>query len=50
MAIQDAIPLPLEVIVPVIAAFAAFAVAAGYTGLRANHTPGTIEILDIRDA
>ena len=49
MAIENTLPLPLEVILPVIAAIAAFAVAAGYTGWVAKQKPGTKEMLDIID-
>ena len=41
MAIENTLPLPLEVILPVIAAIAAFAVAGGYTGWGAKQNPGT---------
>ena len=50
MAFQDTLSLPLEVILPVIAAIAAFAVAAGYTGWVAKQKPGTKEMLDISNA
>ena len=41
MAFQDSLPLPLEVIVPIIAAIASFSVAAGYTAWVAKQKPGT---------
>ena len=50
MAIENTLPLPLEVILPVIAAIAAFAVAAGYTGWVAKQKPGTKEMLEISEA
>ena len=50
MAIQDTLSLPLEVLFPVIAAIASFAVAAGYTGWVAKQKPGTKEMLEISDA
>ena len=50
MAIENTLPLPLEVILPVIAAIAAFVVAAGYTSWVAKQKPGTKEMQDISDA
>ena len=50
MAFQDSLPLPLEVIVPIIAAIASFAVAAGYTAWVAKQKPGTKEMLEISEA
>ena len=50
MAIEDTLFLPIEVILPVIAAIAAFAVAAGYTGWVAKQKPGTKEMLEISNA
>ena len=50
MAIENTLPLPLEVILPVIAAIAAFAVAGGYTGWVAKQNPGTKEMIDISNA
>jgi len=47
MAFQDTLPLPLEVILPVIAAIASFSVAAAYTGWVAKQKPGTKEMLEI---
>ena len=50
MAFQDSLPLPLEVIVPIIAAIASFAVAAGYIAWVAKQKPGTKEMLEISEA
>ena len=50
MAIQDTLPLPLEVILPVIAAIASFAVAGLYTAWVAKQKPGTKEMLEISEA
>ena len=50
MAFQDSLPLPLEVIVPIIAAIASFSVAAGYTAWVAKQKPGTKEMLEISEA
>ena len=50
MAIENTLPLPLEVILPVIAAIAAFAVAGGYTSWVAKQNPGTKEMIDISNA
>jgi len=50
MAFQDTLPLPLEVLLPVIAAIASFSVAAVYTGWVAKQKPGTKEMLEISDA
>ena len=50
MAIQDTIPLPLEVILPVIAAIASFTVAGIYTAWVAKQKPGTKEMLEISEA
>ena len=50
MAFQDTLPLPLEVILPVIAAIASFSVAAAYTGWVAKQKPGTKEMLEISNA
>jgi len=50
MAFQDTLPLPLEVIMPIIAAIASFSVAAVYTGWGAKQNPGTNEMLEISDA
>ena len=47
MAIQDTLPLPLEVILPVIAAIASFAVAGLYTAWVAKQKPGTKEMLEV---
>ncbi len=47
MAFQDTLPLPLEVLLPVIAAIASFSVAAAYTGWVAKQKPGTKEMLEI---
>jgi len=47
MAFQDTLPLPLEVILPVIAAIASFSVAAIYTGWVAKQKPGTKKMLKI---
>ena len=46
MAIQDTFPLPLEVILPVIAAIASFTVAGIYTAWVAKQKPGTKEMLE----
>ena len=50
MAIQDTLPLPLEVILPVIAAIASFTVAGIYTAWVAKQKPGTKEMLEISEA
>jgi len=50
MAFQDTLPLPLEVILPVIAAIASFSVAAAYTAWVAKQKPGTKEMLEISEA
>ena len=50
MTFQDTLPLPLEVILPVIAAIASFSVAAAYTGWVAKQKPGTKEMLEISHA
>ena len=50
MAFQASLPLPLEVIVPIIAAIASFGVAAGYTAWVAKQKPGTKEMLEISEA
>ena len=50
MAFQDSLPLPLEVIVPIIAAIASFSVAAGYTAWVAKQKPGSKEMLEISEA
>ena len=50
MAFQDTLPLPLEVILPIIAAIASFSVAAVYTGWVAKQKPGTKEMLEISHA
>ena len=47
MAFQDTLLLPLEVLLPVIAAIASFSVAAVYTGWVAKQKPGTKEMLEI---
>jgi len=41
MGIQDTMPLPLEVLLPIIAAIASFSVAAIYSGWVAILKPGT---------
>ena len=51
MTFQDTLPLPLEVILPIIAAIASFSVAAAYTtGWVAKQKPGTKEMLEISHA
>ena len=50
MAIQDTLPLPLEVILPIIAAIASFTVAGLYTAWVAKQKPGTKEMLEISEA
>ena len=50
MSIQDTLPIPLEVLLPVIAAIASFSVAAIYTGWVAKQKPGTKEMLEISEA
>ena len=43
---KDTLPLPLEVILPVIAAIASFTVAGIYTAWVAKQKPGTKEMLE----
>ena len=50
MAIEDTLPIPLEVLFPVIAAIVSFSVAGIYTGWVAKQKPGTKEMLEISEA
>ena len=50
MAIEDTLPIPLEVLLPVIAAIISFSVAGIYTGWVAKQKPGTKEMLEIYEA
>ena len=47
MATETILGLPIEVIIPIIAAIASFAVAAGYTGWVAKQNPGTKQMQEI---
>ena len=50
MATETILGLPIEVIIPIIAAIASFAVAAGYTGWVAKQNPGTKQMQEISEA
>ena len=50
MANDNILGLPLEVILPVIAAIASFTVAGIYTAWVAKQKPGTKEMLEISEA
>ncbi|MED5282726.1 MAG: sodium/proton-translocating pyrophosphatase, partial [Thermoproteota archaeon] len=50
MATDNFLGLPLEVIIPILAAIASFAVAAGYTGWVAKQNPGTKQMQEISEA
>ena len=50
MATDNFLGLPMEVIIPILAAIASFAVAAGYTGWVSKQNPGTKQMQEISEA